>query len=40
MITDACFEGAKATFRFEGESKIYDIYEYIDEIEKCLGKYQ
>lgn len=40
MITDACLEGAKATFRFEGESKIYDIYEYIDEIEKRLGKYQ
>lgn len=31
MIVDSCLEGAKAIFRFEGERKIYDIYEYIAE---------
>ena len=38
MIIDSCPEGANATFCFAGESKIYSIYEYIEELERRSGE--
>ena len=34
MLKDSCPEGTNATFRFAGESKIYNFYDFIDEFEK------
>lgn len=34
MLKDSCPEGTNATFKFAGESKIYNFYDFIDEFEK------
>lgn len=34
MLKESCPEGTNATFRFAGESKIYNFYDFIDEFEK------